>query len=667
MQTISIKSMKLVNFKGIRDLSVDFSKNTDIYADNGVGKSTIMDAFLWLLFGKDAADRKDYGIKTYDENNVVIPKIDHEVSATIEVDGLKVNPKRIYREKWSTTKGSTVAEFKGNETVFFWNDVPLSASEYASKVSSLVDEKLFKLLTNPMYFNESMKWQDRRAVLMDVAGLSLSDKVYALLDADKQAFVQSVLNQGKSLEEYKAELAARRKRLKDEIAFIPSRIDEANRSLPEPKDYDAIRVELEQVQAELAKVEKLLEDAFSAQRERQQAALQLDNEIFGIKSEINRKRNEYTMSATSDADRLKAEIDRLQANVRSAESQAQSLDNSIGIKNDTYNGLVAKKAQLLDEYNKVLVEQVVVEKKPVTDTCGTCGQHLPEDMLHDAEELAQKAYDNAVAQANAAKEQRLSSIKSRGTSVKEEMDRVLAEIESLASRSTSLIAEATTTKVKIAELQQQLDSQTASNLPLFEQTDTYITLSEKLAKMEEQAANQPSLEDNSSEHRTAKAELQQKASELSAQLQDEGQREKILARIEELKASEKSLAQQIADVDGEESRIKEVEHAKINIMESRVNGLFSIVKFKLFNELINGGIEETCEAMINGVPFGSLNNAGRINAGLDIINALSAHYGSNAPIFVDNAEAVVRLLPTNSQLIRLIVSGDDKVLRIVNN
>ncbi|MNP21080.1 hypothetical protein D3C76_1136850 [compost metagenome] len=65
------------------------------------------------------------------------------------------------------------------------------------------------------------------------------------------------------------------------------------------------------------------------------------------------------------------------------------------------------------------------------------------------------------------------------------------------------------------------------------------------------------------------------------------------------------------------------------------------------------------------MPFdGGLNSAARTNVGIDIINALSDHYGFSAPIFIDNAESVTQLVDTDAQVIRLVVSETDKQLRI---
>ena len=137
--------------------------------------------------------------------------------------------------------------------------------------------------------------------------------------------------------------------------------------------------------------------------------------------------------------------------------------------------------------------------------------------------------------------------------------------------------------------------------------------------------------------------------------------ERTRARIEELKAEERQLAAQISVLEGHRYLIELFIKVKVNLLEDSINSRFRTVKFKLFDVQINGAVVECCETMINGVPWADANNAGRVNAGLDIINTLSGHYGVSAPIFIDFRESVNELIETNSQIINLVVSQDPKL------
>lgn len=165
-----------------------------------------------------------------------------------------------------------------------------------------------------------------------------------------------------------------------------------------------------------------------------------------------------------------------------------------------------------------------------------------------------------------------------------------------------------------------------------------------------------------------KKDLLEKKDSLNADLEEinkklslQGQNEKIDERIKELESREKELAKLYE----EQQRIiylcEEYTKAYVDLVSDKINDSFDLVKFKLFENQINGGITETCEATFKGVPYSDLNNAAKINAGLDVINSLSEKLGLKVPIFIDNAESVNELIKTDTQLVRLVVSKDKEL------
>ena len=159
---ILLKKMSLVNFKGIRSAEFDFNPTVNtVLGDNATGKTTIMNAFLWCLFGKDIEDRKDFEIKTYDKEGKIIERLEHSVELVLDVDSKEITLKRVLSEKWQKKRGADDLEFTGNETTYFWNEVPLKQMDYQSKIKDLIDEGLFKLLTNVNYFH-SLHWEKTR-------------------------------------------------------------------------------------------------------------------------------------------------------------------------------------------------------------------------------------------------------------------------------------------------------------------------------------------------------------------------------------------------------------------------------------------------------------------------------------------------------------------------
>lgn len=135
-------------------------------------------------------------------------------------------------------------------------------------------------------------------------------------------------------------------------------------------------------------------------------------------------------------------------------------------------------------------------------------------------------------------------------------------------------------------------------------------------------------------------------------------------RIQELREAQKAAGAELEQVAAALYAMEAFIRWKTRFVEGSINDLFRIVTFRLFREQANGGLEERCDVVVDGVPYNALNNGTRINAGLDIIRRLAEHYGVRVPLFVDNAEGVTRLEDAGTQVIRLVVSAEDKRLRV---
>ena len=137
------------------------------------------------------------------------------------------------------------------------------------------------------------------------------------------------------------------------------------------------------------------------------------------------------------------------------------------------------------------------------------------------------------------------------------------------------------------------------------------------------------------------------------------------ARIAELETQQKKFAKELEKIEEETFLCEEFTRSKVSMLEEKINSKFQFARFKMFDQLVNGGIEECCETLYNGVPYGAgLNNGHRIIVGMDIIRTLSEHYGFYAPIFVDNAESVTNLPEMKAQVIRLVVDEGHKKMNV---
>ena len=219
---IFLKSLELKNFKGIKQLKINFGPATRISGDNGTGKTTIMDSFMWLLFGKDSKDRKDYKIKTITENGEELHGIEHSVIGELEVDGTLIKLQRTYKEQWTKKRGQATPEFKTHTTDYLINDVPAKMTEYNEKVSKILPDSTFKLITNPLYFT-SLNWKKQREILLEIVGNVDTENIINYNISLKP--LEKLLHDD-DVEILRSEVKAKIKIIKEQIKAIPNRIDE---------------------------------------------------------------------------------------------------------------------------------------------------------------------------------------------------------------------------------------------------------------------------------------------------------------------------------------------------------------------------------------------------------------------------------------------------------
>lgn len=662
MKTIKLQKIKLTAFKGIKSLEIDFSDETQIFGANGTGKTTIFDAITWLLFGKDSSDRKDFEIKTLDNNGNAIPKIDHEVEATLDVDGDLIEIKRVYSEKWVKERGAETAAFTGHQTNFFWNGVPMKQIDFQREVNNICDEFVFKLITSPTAFN-SLPWKERRNILIQIAGEISNEE----LTGTNQAYSDLIQKLAKynSEDDYKKMLQASVKKAKEEISVIPSRIDEVEKSKPEPVNMAALNKELESHTNKLSEVESQIEDSTKAYQSELDKINLHNKEILRLKSildefryEAQREANKSQQSKTSKLDEIKRIADSKEREINSLKSEIQGLENSIKTSTYKLENISSEMKSKREEWTNINAE----ECKDST-VCPSCNQGLPPEKV-----------DEIISKFKANKDSKLSAINTYGASLKNELEQTTQLLEQNNSRLELVYktlsekeSEHTAALESLQAEQKQIESSVsqspesiAANI-LSENKDFQSKLKE-LQNLESNPPAQPEV--NNDELKAQRDEIRDRIESLKSDLSKSEQIKSADLRITELSEREKELAQQIANVDKDIFTLEAFTKLKVDEIEKRVRGKFSAVSFRMFKEQINGGLEPTCETLIDGVPFSDANTASKINAGIDIINTLSEFYGITAPIFIDNRESVTDIIETKAQIINLIVSPADTKLRI---
>ena len=631
---IKINNLILQNFKGIRSLEINADgNNLNIYGDNATGKTTVFDAFMWLLFNKDSLGRSDFGIKTQDADGNTLHNLEHSVECELSVDDAILNLKKVYTEKWTKKRGSAEAEFTGHETKYYINEVPSSKAEYTAKISSIIDEELFKTITNPLYFNEHLKWQERRAILLNICG-NISDEAILASSSEFSPLVDDL--KGRTIQEYQKIISNKQKGINDELKTLPQRIAEARLAIPDTSSTYTI-ADKEAVEKKIAE----LNDEIIAIRNGSGSA--------GIESDLRALRTEKAQLENKKCDVFDLDAKRTDYKARLAGLNFEITDAERNI-NRYYN--LAKECE--ENAEKLRKEWAEVNGKQYdgSEICPTCGQPLPAEQI-----------ESAKAKFNTARATKLEEITAKGKAVNADKEKYIAEHDKWAKKLSELLL----TKEDIENAFSKTEALIAEKMSKFAESKktALAMIDSRIAEAEKTAQN--SLEGIKSKIYTIQEQIdteKAKLDEINTVLFNGAMAEKQLNRIAELEADEKRLAMEYGELEKTSFLIDEFLKFKITLLSDKINGLFRFAKFKLFDVQINGGLAECCEVTYDGVPYSDLNNASRINIGLDIINTLCNVHDKRAPIIVDNAESVVALAETYSQKICLYVSGQDKSLRI---
>jgi len=647
-----LNRLTLNNFKGIKSFTLDTrGEDVNIYGDNAVGKTTIFDAFTWLLFGKDSLNRADFEIKTLGPDGEPEHGLEHTVEAILELeDGSQLALKKVYQEKWTKKRGSATAEFTGHTTDYFIDGVPVQKKEYDARIVEIADENIFRLLTDPRYFNESLHWQKRRELLLEVCG-DVSDEEVINSKSDLSKLSEILGN--RTIEQHRKVIQARRSEINKELEKIPVRIDEVKRGLPNidditnpdelPNDIAKLRERLRAKQEELAQAK-----AGGQVAEKTKELRMVEGQILDLRNKHRQTLDEKVGEKSRELSLIQSGMYKLRADINAKNDVIKSYEAEI-------KSLEAKMENLRNKWREVNAEQFEFNQDP---NCPTCGQPLPVEQIEIARE-------KALADFNRTKAEKLESINAEGkrlAGVKQTMEQNLAAASEALEKA----------KVNLAELEQneaalkaEIEAIMQGAVPV-ESTPEYYELNAKYRYLQEEIRKLET--DNSLAVAKIQKEIDTLFNAIRALEQAQARidtRINGLKRIEELKAEERNLAAEFEELERQLYLTEEFIRTKVRLLEERINSKFQMARFKLFEVQVNGALAETAETMYNGVPYSNLNNGARINVGLDIIRTLAKHYNFYPPIFIDNRESITELIDVSpQQTISLIVSEKDQKLRV---
>lgn len=652
---IELSKLEIKNFKGIKELEVNFGSTTNIFGENATGKTTVKDAFLWLLFNKNSEDKAAFGIKPIDPTGSIIHNLESEVSAVLVVEGKEIYLKKIFREVWTRHKGSESKTFDKNTTDYFINDVPVSKKDYTEFISKTFNEEAFKLLTSPNVFT-NLHWTKQREILLKLIGGFDNDTVYNTDDGLKEL---KTLIGDNGFEKFKKEVASKKRNLNEELKKIPIRIDEAHNGITTGADYASLNKELEaletkymDVEAKIINASKISESELKLKEARLDAKYKAKQIKESVANRYNNKNKDFKskqLDIIRKKESFQKDIDHKDLDIE----RIRKSDTNLIAKNKKYE---AENDIARQEFTEIKAREFVFNEE--LGICPTCKQKLPSEEI---EELRNKMQTNFINQ----QKKELEGIRNGGKHRNEVIEENAKELEANEINKQVLAKEMQELQNQINDLEIEyksivlisdtdMDKMVKKELDKNMEYQRYLSDSEELLPMENLSTTDDSLN-------VKRTELNVKIKEIKELLLTETANKKLQKRIKELEKLEKTYSEQLAELEGQEYLCEQFIRTKVDLLNKQINSKFELVSFKLFNTLVNGGLEETCEVTVNGVPYSDVNSAHKINAGLDIIKTLSNFYDMEFPIFIDNREGVNEIINMDTQIINLIVSKDEKL------
>lgn len=339
MKNVKLNRMRLHNFQGIQSLDIDFGgASAAIYGDNGTGKTTVANAFMWGLFDKPYAGTS-FSPKTRTKDGEM-HRAEHSVELMLEVDDKSTSFKKVFREKYAKKRGGIIEEFTGHTTEYFVDDVPVKENEYSDRIEEFIDIAISDaiLLVKPDAF-PALGWEQRRKLLFACCG-DMSDD--GLLQQPEHSELKQRLSDKYSVEAYRQLMKSRQAECKKELQTIPARIDELTRQQESAPNAESIRLQLgvlqqqiNDAQAERAAITNKITDTAVGELNAAQSRLE------GHRGRLSKK---------------KLERERLRSEIKQLEADRQALLKR-------WNDVQATR---FDENSTI---------------CPTCGQSLPQENI----------------------------------------------------------------------------------------------------------------------------------------------------------------------------------------------------------------------------------------------------------------------------------------------
>lgn len=647
---IKFKKIRIRNFRGLVSFDANLEgRSVRISGANGLGKSSVADAITWVLFGKDSRRRTAFPIDPVDDAGRIIHNLDVSVELEMLIDGQPTTLRRRRQEKWVQKRGMTREQLDGHQTTCYIDGRPLPSSDFSSHVDTIVKEELFRALTTPDYF-PSLPMDQQYRLLVKIVGTRTLAEIAA---KDEEAMkVVDELGQ-RSIDQYRQGLAYDLQRTRKELETIPVRLSEVQGFIEQVKAKGAdgktaqrhakgIEEKLRQVTQEIDSMAGVVRAENARYNDQRAYIQQLRQQRAAIEDRVEKQNREARTLHQSLVCKAKEELE-------ATEERHTAAKTMLGLHERRLKDLEQQLEDFRSRWEEV--ERLSFSWNAEEAVCPTCGQPLPQDQADQKRVEAEMRFNERKMQQQDA--------------LDEEGKKLAASKQRLQNLSAAAREEMATAERLMPEARERLSKAEAEPI---EQTDYHDAsdwqrlsgeIDQRVKELEQttQAQEPPQLAALRTEEQAYRKELRllQQTIDRSKQIDEYIRREK------ELQKWRTTLSGDVARMQTRLEAAERLQLMEAADLQQRVNDLFPSVRFRLSRELLNGREVGHCELSVDGVPYSGLSTSERINAGLELINALARHYNIVAPIVIDNAEAVNKVAPTLGQQILLEVSPAKKL------
>ncbi|EIE3860321.1 ATPase [Staphylococcus pseudintermedius] len=645
---LRLNKLTIENFAGIKKQCFEFNgHNSKIHGANGTGKTTTATALQWLLFDKGLdGSTKSFNPVPVDKNNNELYELIPTVEAEFTIDDHTLLLRKESRPKYTTNQKTNRKEYSRSRTKRqFINEEPVKISDYKSRIKDVIDEDVFKLITNPAAFN-NLDWKKRREILFEIADPINNEDI--INSNDELKGLSDLLNDH-DIETKKKIVSDKIKQINKEIQDIPTRINQESKGLQEVEPLSDS--ELKQIESEIEALKQQRIEVKNGSK-----FIELKNKLIDKEAELSRLKSNHNFEIDNKIHALTNEFNAEQSTVLNYTSK-------IRVHNREIEHEEKRRKALLSDYKMIETNFKELQDKQfeytATNLCETCGQKLPADQIESVKQKALEKFNKEKSADLEVLTNKKDEMLNEGKKIKPVIEKIQTEIDKYQKYVEDASKKSEKIKTQIDEFKEKQTDVT--------ETEAYRAIVSEIEEIKQEQQNiQESIASTVLMIDEQIHDLYLKKSKFDERLMIIESNKRSEQRIKDLRAKEDNLLDEKEECAHQLYQLNLFTTTKINMLTDNINEKFDMAEFKLFNQLVNGELEETCITLVEGVEYGGgLNNAARINVGLDIINTLCRHYNVTAPIFIDNAESVTDIIKTDAQQIQLIVSENSELL-VVN-